>query len=69
MERKARLEAGLYEVWTRLSTGRIRIFTSLQSVFEELRVYRRDDKGKVVKERDHLTGGHQSRAPRLICAT
>ena len=23
-------------------------------VFEELRVYRRNDKGKVVKERDHL---------------
>ena len=48
------VEAGLYEVWTRLSTGRIKVFRSLQSVFEELRVYRRDDKGRVVKERDHL---------------
>ncbi len=36
------------------SAGRIRIFKSLQSVFEELRVYRRNDKGQVVKERDHL---------------
>ena len=48
------VEAGLYEVWTRLSTGRIKVFRSLQSVFEELRVYRRNEKGQVVKERDHL---------------
>ena len=47
------VEAGIYEVWTRLSTGRLRVFASLQAWFEEFRVYRRDEKGRIVKARDH----------------
>ena len=47
-------EAGLLEVWQRLSTGRLKVFDSLQSWLTEYRLYRRDEKGIVVKERDHL---------------
>lgn len=47
-------ENGLLEVWQRLSSGRLKIFDSLQNWLMEYRLYRRDDKGAVVKERDHL---------------
>ncbi|WP_271270494.1 phage terminase large subunit family protein [Aliamphritea hakodatensis] len=48
------VEAGLLEVYERLSTGRLKIFSTLKSTFGEYRIYRRNDKGKVVKENDHL---------------
>lgn len=48
------VESGLYSVWNRLSTGRLKVFKALGSWFEEFRLYRRDDKGNVVKENDHL---------------
>jgi hypothetical protein len=48
------VEAGLYDVWQGLSTGRIRIFTTLQNLKAEYRMYRRDEHGKIVKEFDHL---------------
>lgn len=48
------VEAGIYEVWQRLSTGRLKVFRSCGNWFGEYRIYRRDDKGKVVKENDHL---------------
>ena len=48
------VEAGIYRVWQRLSSGRLKVFKSVQQWFAEFRLYRRDEKGKVVKERDHL---------------
>jgi hypothetical protein len=48
------VEAGLQECWERLSTGRIRVFKSLQAFWAEYRIYRRDENGKVVKVNDHL---------------
>lgn len=48
------VEAGLYEVWQRLSTGRLKVFRSLGDLLGEYRIYRRDDKGRVVKKSDHL---------------
>lgn len=48
------VEAGIYEVWTRLSTGRLKVFSTLQNWLAEYRMYRRDEKGKIVKENDHL---------------
>lgn len=51
---KNAVEAGLYEVWQRLATGQIKVFTTLQNFFAEYRMYRRDTDGKVVKEFDHL---------------
>lgn len=48
------VESGIYEVWTRLSTGRLKVFKSLSNWVGEFRLYRRDDKGRVVKTNDHL---------------
>lgn len=48
------VEAGIFEVWQRLSTGRLKVFRTLQSWLGEYRLYRRDEKGAVVKENDHL---------------
>lgn len=48
------VESGIYDVWTRLATGRLKVFKSLVNWRSEFRLYRRDDRGKVVKENDHL---------------
>jgi hypothetical protein len=48
------VESGIYEVWSRLSTGRLKVFRGLQNWLMEFRLYRRDEKGKIVKENDHL---------------
>lgn len=48
------VESGLYEVWQRLSTGRLKVFKSMSNWLFEFRLYRRDTKGKIVKENDHL---------------
>lgn len=48
------VEAGLSQVWERLSTGRLKIFTTLSNFWWEYGLYRRDEDGKVVKENDHL---------------
>ena len=47
-------EAGIYAVWERLSSGRLKVFQSLNNWRTEFRIYRRDEKGRVVKENDHL---------------
>lgn len=49
------VEAGLYDVECRLTTGRLKLFRSCSKEFlDEYRVYRRDEKGKIVKTNDHL---------------
>jgi phage terminase large subunit-like protein len=48
------VEAGLLNVWQRLSTGRLKVFKGLQNFLAEYRIYRRDEKGNIVKEHDHL---------------
>lgn len=47
-------ESGIYRVWQRLSTGRMKVFRSLGDWLGEYRIYRRDDKGQIVKKNDHL---------------
>jgi hypothetical protein len=47
------VEAGIFAVWERLSTGRLKVFRTCQHTLSEIRLYRRDEKGKVVKENDH----------------
>lgn len=47
-------EAGIYAVWQRLSAGKLKVFKSLGNWLTEFRLYRRDEKGAVVKENDHL---------------
>jgi hypothetical protein len=51
---KNSVEAGIYAVWERLSTGHLKVFRTLQNWRDEQRYYRRDEKGAIVKERDHL---------------
>lgn len=48
------VESGLLRVWQMLSTGKIKVFSTCTAFFEEYRIYRRDEKGKVVKEHDHV---------------
>jgi len=48
------VESGIYEVWQRLSTGRLKVFRSMSNFLFEFRLYRRDEKGRIVKENDHL---------------
>jgi phage terminase large subunit-like protein len=47
-------ESGLYNVHQRLATGRLKVFRSLRNWLREYRIYRRDEKGHIVKENDHL---------------
>lgn len=48
------VESGLYEVWQMLSSGKLKVFGSCKQWFEEFRIYRRDEKGKIVKSNDHI---------------
>lgn len=48
------VESGIYAVWQRLSGGRLKVFKTCQSFFAEYRLYRRDEKGRIVKSNDHI---------------
>lgn len=49
------LESGLTDVWVRLSTGRLKIFRTLQNWLKEYRFYQRDEHGRVKDgQADHL---------------
>lgn len=47
------VESGIYHVLERISSGRLKVFSTCQNVLAEHRLYRRDDKGKIVKKYDH----------------
>jgi phage terminase large subunit-like protein len=48
------VEVGIHDTWTALSTGQLKVFRSLSPWFDEFRIYRRNEAGKIVKENDHL---------------
>ncbi|WP_337846809.1 hypothetical protein [Sphingomonas sp.] len=48
------VEAGIYEVWQRISSGRLKAFKTLVNLSAEHKLYRRDEDGKIVKSFDHL---------------
>lgn len=48
------VDAGLMDLYTRMSNGRLKVFSSLTNWWIEKRLYRRDEKGNIVKDRDHL---------------
>jgi hypothetical protein len=48
------VEAGIFAVYRRLQSARLKAFANLTNLKSERRLYRRDEKGKIVKERDHL---------------
>lgn len=47
------VDAGIFAVYQRLSQGRLKIFSTCRNTLAEYRIYRRDEKGKIVKENDH----------------
>ena len=48
------VEAGILGVYKRMTTGRLKVFKSMLPWLEEFRIYRRDEKGRIVKDNDHL---------------
>lgn len=48
------VESGLFDVLMRMQTGRLKVFRTLQNWLSEFRLYRRDERGAVVKQNDHL---------------
>ena len=48
------VESGIHACYQRFSTGRLKVFSTLRNFRAEYRIYRRDEKGKIVKENDHL---------------
>jgi len=51
---KRSVNKGIYTVLQRLETGKLKIFSTLTKTMTELRMYARDDNGKVKKGNDHL---------------
>jgi hypothetical protein len=47
------VESGIYTVWQRLVAGKLKVFSSLGNLRGEIRMYRRDEKGHIVKAKDH----------------
>lgn len=47
------VEAGIMAIYRRLSEGRLKIFDNCVNLLAEMRVYRRDENGKIVKKNDH----------------
>jgi hypothetical protein len=45
---------GLVKCWDMLSTGQLRIFSTLRNTRSEMRLYRRNEKGDIIKANDHL---------------
>lgn len=48
------VESGIQDTWELLSASRLKVFASCGAWFEEFRLYRRDEKGRIVKQNDHL---------------
>jgi hypothetical protein len=45
--------AGLTKVWNLLSTGQLKVCAHLTHLLRQLKMYRRDDKGRIIKKNDH----------------
>ncbi len=48
------VDIGIQEVYSRLETGRLKIFSTCGKLIDEFRRYRYNEKGAIVKEHDHL---------------
>ena len=48
------VEYGIQQVYNRMSTGQLKVFASCEQWFDEFRLYRRNEDGRIVKENDHL---------------
>lgn len=57
-------EGGILKVSQMYETGMLKIFSTLTNLISEIRVYRRDDKGQIIKKKDHAMD-----AKRYLCTT
>lgn len=48
-----KVESGLGSMWEAMESGRLKVFSTLMHWLAEFRLYRRDEKGRVVKKFDH----------------
>jgi hypothetical protein len=48
------VDAGVDAVWNRMVSSRLKAFDTLLNFFYEFRLYKRDEKGRIVKLNDHL---------------
>jgi hypothetical protein len=48
------IESGILNVWQRMHSGRLKVFASLSKYLDERRLYRRDERDQIVKDRDNL---------------
>lgn len=48
------VDAGIYDTWAALSVGKLKVMNHLLNFFNEYRLYRRDENGRIVKKHDHL---------------
>lgn len=51
---KSDKEGRIQMVYSRLSTGRMKVFNTLHNFLFEYRLYRKDESGRIVSEHDHL---------------
>jgi hypothetical protein len=51
------LETGIQEVWDLFVEQRLKIFANCGAWFDEFRLYIRDDKGRIVRVKNHLMDG------------
>lgn len=51
---KNEVDAGISALWQRMSTGNLKVFSNLTHFAKEFVLYRRDLRGKIIKENDHL---------------
>lgn len=54
LPRKGNIEVGIDRVYQMFSGGLLKVFKSCGRFFEEIRIYQRDQRGKVKKRHDHL---------------
>lgn len=65
------VDAGIMSVLERMTTGRLKIFSTCQHLLVEIPIYRRDKNGKIIKELDHqldalrylIMGLHNAKLP------
>lgn len=48
------VDSGIQNLWQRMTTGNFKVFNTLQEWPKEFVLYRRDLKGRIMKEKDHL---------------
>lgn len=48
------VDAGISIGWQRMTSSTVKVFNTLQNFAKEFVLYRRDDRGRIVKENDHL---------------